>query len=371
MDTDKGASNSRWLLYLAGGLVVEVCCLLVVLGAWIGRRGLPISTQPEVTYPIIPSLASSPIIASTHPPDQNTPISVSTPELPQNTPIQSTLSPTPTQTPIRQAFSELPPGKIVFTCFDGQYDQICLMNADGANVKQLTFEKATNFYPSLSPDGQNIVFSSRRDGNFEIFMMDIDGRNVIQLSHDLGNLYAPEISPKGNRIIFTNESGKHQSIWVMKTDGSNPRELFESSGSDIDPTWSPTGGQVLFTSGMTGDNQLYIYHLETERLVPVMRENLDIGGRSSWSPDGVWLAFYAGPKADHDIYIISPEGGGLQQLTFGGDNLAPSFSPDGSWLAFTSFRDGNNEIYLYHLDTQKAYRLTNNSLSDWQPRWGP
>ena len=118
-------------------------------------------------------------------------------------------------------------GKIVFTCFDGQYDQICLMNADGSQRRQLTDEDATNIYPSLSPDGGSIVFSSRRDGNFDIYMMDVDGRNIEQLTDNLGNCYAPEISPKGNRIIFTNETGGVQSIWVMKMDGSNARPLVQ------------------------------------------------------------------------------------------------------------------------------------------------
>ena len=54
------------------------------------------------------------------------------------------------------------PGKIVYTCYDGEFDQICLMNADGSQNRQLTFEKATSYYPSLSPDGEAIVFSSRR-----------------------------------------------------------------------------------------------------------------------------------------------------------------------------------------------------------------
>lgn len=371
MDSHKGASNPRWLFYLSGGLAIEVCCLIVALGFWMVGRGLPLSSRPDNSHTKTPSLFSSVSVTPTFLADQATTVAVGTQTLAQYTSVHPTLTLTPTPSPDLPTFANLPTGKIVYTCFDGKYDQICLMRADGKNNQQLTFEKATNFYPSLSPDGQNIVFSSRRDGNFEIYIMDIDGGNVTQLTHDIGNLYAPEISPKGNRIIFTNEAGRHQSIWVMKMDGSNPRELFEPSGSDIDPTWSPTGGQVLFASAMTGDNQLYIYSLETERLVPVMRENLDIGGRSSWSPDGLWLAFYAGPKSDHDIYIISPEGGGLQQLTFGGDNLAPSFSPDGHWLAFTSFRDGNNEIYLYHMDTQQVFRLTTNSRSDWQPRWGP
>ncbi|HMR99188.1 MAG TPA: hypothetical protein PKE62_08020 [Anaerolineales bacterium] len=43
---------------------------------------------------------------------------------------------------------------------------------------------------------------------------------------------------------------------------------------------------------------------------------------------------------------------------------------NGNWIAFTSFRDGDNEIYIIHPDGTGLTRLTNNTISDWQPRWG-
>jgi TolB protein len=60
----------------------------------------------------------------------------------------------------------------------------------------------------------------------------------------------------------------------------------------------------------------------------------------------------------------------ITRLTNGGDNLGPSWSPDGEWIAFTSFRDGNNEIYVMRPDGSSLYNLTDNPISDWQPRWG-
>ena len=32
--------------------------------------------------------------------------------------------------------------------------------------------------------------------------------------------------------------------------------------------------------------------------------------------------------------------------------------------------NGNNEIYIMQPDGTKQMRLTNNLISDWQPRWG-
>jgi tol-pal system beta propeller repeat protein TolB len=209
------------------------------------------------------------------------------------------------------------------------------------------------------------------DGNFEIYLMDINGGNLTQLTDNIGSLYAPEISPKGNRIVFTAEAGGNQAIWIMKLDGSNARPIYDSPGGDIDPTWSPDGSQILFASDQSGETQLYIMNADGSRASPVSVNESKIGGRSDWSPNGFLLGFYAGSTGDHNLFFLEPNGRAEQQITDGGDNLSPSFSPDSQWITFTSYREGNNEIYVMHLGSLETYRLTSNTRSDWQPRWGP
>jgi len=256
------------------------------------------------------------------------------------------------------------PGKIVFTCYIDQIDQICIMNADGTGRKQLTDLQATAFYASLSPDGQTVYFSSRESGTYEIYSIDINGNGLQRLTNGIGTLYAPELSPDGQRIVFTNNGN---GLWVMDADGGNPHAI--SFRDDIDPTWSPDGSMIAFASSRSGKRQLHVMNANGKNVNQITDLN-DMGGRSTWSPDGIRLAFYRGPAGDRDIFIINADGTGLERLTDGGDNLGPSWSPDGNWIAFTSFRDGNNEIYIIHPDGKGLTRLTNSPISDWQPRWG-
>lgn len=258
-----------------------------------------------------------------------------------------------------------PSGKIVFTCYINQIDQICIMNADGSDRRQLTSFTATAFYPSLSPDGQRVYFSSRESGTFEIYSIGIDGSGLQRLTNGIGALYAPEVSPDGSKVIFTNNGN---GLWIMNPDGSDPRAL--TFKDDIDPTWSPDGSMIAFASNRQGQRQLFVANANGKKVEKVT-DLTQMGGRSSWSPDGTKLAFYRGREGDRDIYVINIDGSGLQRLTNGGDNLGPSWSPDGQWIAFTSFRDGNNEIYIVRPDGSRETRLTNSPISDWQPRWGP
>jgi Tol biopolymer transport system component len=315
----------------------------------------------------------------------DTPLGFVAPSTATSDPVTSTLSfttpsPFPTLTVTPQGtlpilptaganFGNNPPsGKIVFTCYINQIDQICLMNADGSGRQQLTSAGATSFYASLSPDEGTIYFVSKQAGTFDIYSMSIKGKGLKRLTKNIGNLYAPEISSSGDRIVFTNESDNKQRIWVMRPDGKNPHAITDGP-EDIDPTWSPDGSRIAFASARSGQRQLYIMDKDGSEIIQVT--NLDnMGGRNAWSPDGTKLAFYRGPTGDHNIYVINVDGTGLIQLTNGGDNLGPSWSPDGNWIAFTSYRDGNNEIYIMHPDGTGVTRLTTNPTSDWQPRWG-
>ncbi len=280
------------------------------------------------------------------------------------------VSPTPT--------SDLPFGKIVYTCQifkNNNRNQICIMNADGTNQRQLTTdEHANHFYPSLAPDGMSIVFSSNQSSTHEIYEIDLDG-NQIQLT-SLGELYAPEISPDGSSITFIKTGNSYSSIWLMNRNGDNPREVFRGDGVDVqDPTWSANGEKILFAMGM-GDNK-HLYTIDSDGTdLKIVSENFTTRGRSDWSWDGTLIAGYSGGPWQRKIFLMKSNGSNLAELYASGNVQAPSFSPNDQWVVFTGYidnmrNDNGCEIYILHTNGEDLTRLTNNDFCDWQPRWGP
>ena len=272
--------------------------------------------------------------------------------------------------------STTPSGKIVFTCQIAQNansDQICIMNADGSNWHQLTNNSFENYYPSLAPDGNSIVFASNQSGAFEIYEMGLNG-NQRQLTLGVGEPAAPAISPDGTQIVFANNIDQIERIWVMGSSGSNPHEVYRNlDGDSLDPSWSPDG-RILFAYGNGYNKRLQVINSDGGGL-SVIDKSFLTRGRSDWSPDGNLIAGYSGQGWDAGIYLMNANGSNLHQLFTGGTALAPSFSPDGKWLVFTGYidhpQDSNGcEIYIMRLDGSDIRRLTNNNYCDWQPRWG-
>lgn len=71
---------------------------------------------------------------------------------------------------------------------------IYTINVDGTNRTQIT-DSGEDGGPTWSPDGSKIAFISRRNGNWDIFVVDSDGSNLVQLTFDEKDDYEPVWRP--------------------------------------------------------------------------------------------------------------------------------------------------------------------------------
>jgi Tol biopolymer transport system component len=117
------------------------------------------------------------------------------------------------------------------------------MNADGANVHQLT-TNPNDGQPAWSPDGASIAFASVRDGAaWQIYRVSLSGGLRQLTTNGDRQSSAPAWSPDGLKIVFSSGSG----LYTMNADGSNQSRLTTSpTGFDNDPAWSPDGKKIVF-----------------------------------------------------------------------------------------------------------------------------
>ena len=260
---------------------------------------------------------------------------------------------------------------------DGNYE-IYVMGINGKNSRRLTNNPHTDWHPSWSPDGGRIVFSSKRDGGVtaEIYVMDADGSNPQRLTNNGHDDYEPSWSPDGERIIFRSVG----EIYVMDANGDNQQKLSQDDQKDYSPSWSPDGRRIAFSSEREGHfgndlgltSEIYVMDADggnEQRLT----ENRNNDWQPVWSPDGKRIAFAADRKADlvsFDIFVMDADGNNQRRLTNNphSDN-SPSWSPDGERIAFSSFRDGNWEIYVMDADGGNQRNLTKHDSWDLSPAW--
>ena len=178
--------------------------------------------------------------------------------------------------------------RIVFLSNRDGDNEIYVMNADGKDVEQLTDNKIGEWHPALSPDGDRIVFNSGNDGG-DIYVMNADGSDVqILMDNAIFGQYAqtrhpdrqrieyeyyfPSWSPDGDRIAFTS-GGDASDIYVMKSDGTSIQRLTDRNSIDWCPSWSPDGQHIVFESYRNGYTNIYAMNADGSDVVRLTDEH--------------------------------------------------------------------------------------------------
>jgi Tol biopolymer transport system component len=282
------------------------------------------------------------------------------------------------------AFAFVADTKIAFVSWRDGDSEIYTMNSDGSGLTQLTDNVAADeFWPSWSPDGSEIVFSSTRNGEYyDIYIMDAAGQNVRQLTQDAGDNWEPAWSPDGSRIAFISYRTGLGELYVMDVDGFEAIQLsFSPDAQDatyenFGPTWSPDSTQIAYQSVRDDNSDIYVVDADSGIEYQL---TTDFGWDfwPAWSPDGANIAFGSWRDGDPEIYTVPPEFGAVTRLTesSGYDGRA-MWSPDGIMIAFETDRDaidgnGDTNIYVMFSDGADPTPLTDHSARDESPAWSP
>jgi len=237
------------------------------------------------------------------------------------------------------------------------------MDPDGGNARNVSRNAAWDWFPTWAPDGEQIAFSSERDGDCEICALDVNNEKARRLTRRAGLDIAPSWSPSGLHIAYESWDGTSQRVHTMDADGANSGPLTDGPRAG-DPAWSMDGSRIAYSSHR-GVHTIGANGGAPAQLV------VDDGRELAWSPDGQRLAYSVFENGSRDIYIMRVDGDGLTRLTkHAGFDYEPAWSPDGREIAFTSERDGGANIFVIDVDGRDDPRaITRSGTLDGQPAW--
>ena len=258
-------------------------------------------------------------------------------------------------------------GPIAFEFGFGDDVDIAISNPDGTNLDpSLITSPGADRDPAFSSDGRQLVFTSTRDGNEEIYRALLDGTQPVNLTRDPARDHDPDWAPDG-RIAFASERAGGSHIFVMGPDGGGLRQLTAGPGDEQQPSWSPDGREIAYVSDEAGNPDLYVVDAGTgvvRRLTSTPEPEAD----PSWGPVGA-IAFTAGAFGRQQVFRIGAGGQDRRQLTTAlPDNHFPAWSPDGARIVLTS--SGSNRIVNADQGDQDSSAVYQFSGFGRDPKWG-
>ncbi|MFQ5652614.1 MAG: protein kinase [bacterium] len=249
-------------------------------------------------------------------------------------------------------FKWSPDGKSIawLRTFPGPFVEIIIVDLQSGKERQLTFdEKIIDEVEWTNND--DIIFSSTRSGNTNLWMMPASGGEAIQITKGSGPDIGMAISADMKKLLYLQQFNIGH-IWTAGSDGSEPRQLtFEDEHLEW-PQLSHDGGKIVYVQGdpdptKTGAvGNIYVMDRKGRNRRQLRAQNRAVQF-PSWSPDDKWIVYQVGGDVSQsNVFVIPSDATGGTEPKFITKGAFPSWLDSQSILFQNRARRTNYRIAL-------------------------
>ncbi|MFC1558315.1 prolyl oligopeptidase family serine peptidase [candidate division KSB1 bacterium] len=250
---------------------------------------------------------------------------------------------------------------------DKRHSNLWIIDFDGTEHRPLTSGKYNDRSPRWSPDGNQIIYVSNREGKSQIYKRWMDTGQTVVLSNLQNSPGGIEWSPDGKYILFTSLVP------------SKPRKIISLPKPPPDAKWAKPAtviDRLVYRWGnrgyLKGYNHLFVIPSEGGTHKKISNGDFNYSGQAVWTPDSKYIIMSVNRRDDFEledrdteIYEFSVEDGSIRALTDrrGPDN-SPVISPDGKYIAYTGYDDRYQgfqltKLYLMNRDGSNPHIVIN------------
>jgi tricorn protease len=255
-------------------------------------------------------------------------------------------------------FPTIGSNQVVFVCEDDLWS----VSVNGGVAIRLTSNLGEVSHPFLSPDGTQLAFVGREDGDAEVYVMPAYGGVIKRLTFLGENIRVVGWSQDGNSIVFASNSaqpfGKIYNLYQINPQGGLPERLSVGLAHNI--SYGANGGVVL------GRNTSDIARWKRYRGGTVGVLWIDAQGTGTFHklidlPGNLASPMWVGDRiyfiSDHDgignLYSCTPDGYGLQQHTHSQEYYVRHATTDGQRIVYCA----GAQLYYFDPATEENHPI--------------
>jgi len=197
------------------------------------------------------------------------------------------------------------------------------------------------YYPALSPDEKGVAVTGIENNNMDIWIHEVDRPIKTRLTfHETADLF-PTWSPRGDRVAFSSARTGDRDVYTTLADGSEEPVLLIGSADSREylTDWSPDENILLFWRGKSNFVNPDLWYLQRNadasgyKEVPFLQTKIE-ESMGKLSPDGRFVAYKTGQPGQYELYIRSfPDGKGLWRVSVN-KGAQPRWRKDGKELFY-------------------------------------
>ncbi|HYO60468.1 MAG TPA: Calx-beta domain-containing protein [Actinomycetota bacterium] len=312
--------------------------------------------------------------------------------------VEPTPTPPPTATPMPTPTTTASPGvvtdgRIAFASSRSGVQQIYTMQSDGGDVRHVSGNQGSSELgsPNWSPDAARLIHTAMNTAGGapqpEIVDRPSDGSGdfrILQIdpSVDTDPVYLPGDAQGG--FVWSSDRDGDFEIYYATPSGGFTKKLTDNTANDGHPSFSTAANGVVrmvFHSNADGDFDVYSRNVSTSgdpmgSPVNLTQETAGQTPHDELAPDFALgrnkITYHGNEHGDFDIFTLDLSSMQEAHLTTDVANETnPAFSPTGNSIVFQKdLGGGNTDLFVMPATGGTATNVTNSPGADLAPEWG-